>query len=57
MTKEEAYKVLEIMKHADGGCEYCIRKLFKYFVADFPEYKELVHEVWREGEYGDKYFD
>lgn len=41
MTKEEAQKVLEIMRTADGGCEYCVKELLDQFEEAFPEFKHL----------------
>ncbi|WP_197460490.1 hypothetical protein [Thermodesulfatator autotrophicus] len=46
MTKEEAERVLNILKQADGGCVYCAKELFKLFVKEFPEFKQLSKKVF-----------
>ena len=48
MDKETAIKVLEIMKNADGGCEFCVRKLFLEFIKEFPTYAYLARKAFRE---------
>ncbi len=47
MTKEEAIKILNILKEADGRCVYCARELLKLFVKEFPEFKMIAEEVFR----------
>ena len=42
MTKEEAKKIIAIMKTADGGCGYCVSELLERFVKEFPEFKEII---------------
>ena len=46
MTKSEATKVLQTMATADGGCYYCVGKLFNYFIDDFPQYEKLAREIF-----------
>ena len=41
MTKEEAKKIIAIMKTADGGCEYCVYDLVSEFVNEFEEFRSL----------------
>ena len=53
MNEDEAKKVLELMKSADGGCVYCVRELFRQFVREFPEFAGLAEETFR-GEFGEE---
>ncbi len=46
MSKEEAEKILNILKHADGGCVYCARELFKLFLREFPEFDQLAKKIF-----------
>ena len=48
MTTEEAEKILNILKQADGGCVYCARDLFKLFVKEFPEFSYLAKRIFKE---------
>ncbi len=48
MNKNEAEKILEIMALADGGCEYCVRKLYMRFIENFPEYTSLAKKKFSE---------
>ena len=48
MDKETAKKVLEIMLNADGGCEFCVRKLYLQFIKEFPQYSYLARKLYRE---------
>ena len=53
MTEKEVEKILHIMKTADGGCIYCVRDLFKFFVKEFPEFTELAKRIFFE-EFGEE---
>jgi hypothetical protein len=44
MDKEDAKKVIEILRSADGGCDYCVKDLLKLFYAKFPEHATLISE-------------
>jgi len=41
MNKEDAEKVIMILRQADHGCVYCVKDLLKLFYAEFPECKEV----------------
>jgi len=45
MDKEEAEKIINILLKCDGGCEYCVLKLF---CKEFPEYAELTQNIFLE---------
>lgn len=47
MNGKEAEKVVRILLTADGGCEYCVSSLLKLFCENFPEFKELAQEAFR----------
>jgi hypothetical protein len=47
MNRKEAEKVVRILLTADGGCEYCVSSLLKLFSENFPEFKELAQEAFR----------
>ncbi len=53
MKKEDAEKVLKIMKTADGGCIYCVSRLFNLFIHEFPEFTELAEDIFRR-EFGEE---
>ena len=48
MEKDEAIKILQILSKADGGCEFCAKELFSYFVEEFPEFSELAKTIFKE---------
>ena len=48
MNKQEAEKVIKILLTADGGCEYCASALIKLFYKEFPEFKSLAEEFFKE---------
>ncbi len=48
MNRDEAIKVLQILSKADGGCEFCARELFSYFVEEFPEFSEIAKTIFKE---------
>lgn len=48
MTNEEAEKVLDIMKTADGYCSDCAWGLFTSFVEGWGEHEELAKEIYKE---------
>jgi len=47
MKRESAEKVIKILLSADGGCIFCARELLKLFVNQFPEYKDLAQELFK----------
>ena len=34
------------MATTDGGCYYCVGKLFDYFIDDFPKYEKLANKIF-----------
>lgn len=48
MTKEESKRVLEIMAGADGGCVYCAKELFLWFIKEFPEFEDLTKSIFKD---------
>lgn len=47
MNRKEAERVVRILLTADGGCEYCVSSLLMRFCEDFPEFRELAEEAFR----------
>ena len=47
MNDDELTKVLQVLTHADHGCQFCVKDLFYYFATVFPEYKEKALEYYR----------
>jgi len=48
ISKKEVKKILRIMATVDGGCYYCVGKLYNYFIDDFPEYEKLAKKIFVE---------
>ena len=46
MTNDEVKKIVEIFDSADGGCSYCAKHLYTYFIEEFPEHKKFVEEMY-----------
>jgi hypothetical protein len=44
MKENEAKKVIEIIKCADGGCEFCVGSLKRLFKKQFPNFAYLLKE-------------
>jgi len=38
---------VRILLTADGGCEYCVSSLLMRFCEDFPEFRKLAEEAFR----------
>ena len=45
MDKEDAKKVIAILRTADGGCDYCVKDLLELFYAEFPEHSNILSET------------
>lgn len=48
MTNDEALKVLRIMTEADNGCSNCASGLFREFLQNFPDHKDMAQIAWKE---------
>ncbi|HIE36402.1 MAG TPA: hypothetical protein EYP89_04095 [Candidatus Omnitrophica bacterium] len=48
MTEHQARQVIEILLAADGGCKYCAKNLLTLFLENFPEYKKIGEELFKE---------
>lgn len=46
MTKEEVESIMGILEQADGGCIYCAGDLTQKFAEAFPEFKDLIIEIF-----------
>lgn len=44
MKKDEAKKVIAILRTADGGCKFCVKDLEVLFAKQFPEHKKLLNK-------------
>jgi len=44
VSKKDAEKFIEVLKTADGGCQYCVKNLLKNFIKKFPQNKEIARE-------------
>lgn len=47
MRRESAEKVIKILLTADRGCIFCATELLNLFINEFPEYKELSRELFK----------
>lgn len=44
LSEKDAKKFLKILSGADGGCIYCVSKLYKFFIKEFPQYSSLANK-------------
>ena len=44
--EKEVKKILEILSHADKGCEYCCVDLFEEFIKKFPKNKKQAEDFF-----------
>ncbi len=47
MNDKKVKKILEIMVNAHGECGFCAADLFEIFVEEFPEYKDIALEIYK----------
>lgn len=48
MDRKEAERIIRILFTADGGCEYCVSGLLSLYCKEFPEFRELAEDVFKE---------
>ena len=48
MTETEAKEIVKIMLAADGGCSICSANLLVQLVRNFPEYKKIAEDLYKQ---------
>lgn len=47
MTPEEAKKVFEVARRADGYCSYCHHEIIEGLIEAFPDLREIFEAEWQ----------
>lgn len=48
MDRIEAEKIMRILLTADGGCEYCVSDLLNLFCKEFPEFRKMAEDIFKQ---------